>query len=135
MKLPFQLPLLEDANSIQIAIGDTLNALLAGQIDHKTAGLLLYGLQTAATNVRHTDFETYESDRRATAYKPLDPEPELQEASNEPGESQPIIAAKSNPLPPKKGPYTAEQKELLDVACSLAMQRARDIKKQILGKS
>jgi hypothetical protein len=47
LQQPFQLPLLEDANSIQLAIGETLNALLSGQIDHKTAGLILYGLQTA----------------------------------------------------------------------------------------
>ena len=66
--LPFQLPLLEDPESIQLAIGETLNALVAGQIDHKTAGLLLYGLQTAATNVRHTRFDIFDSTRRFNQY-------------------------------------------------------------------
>jgi hypothetical protein len=67
-KLPFQLPLLEDAESVQLAIGDTLNALLSGQIDHKTAGLILYGLQTAAGNIRHTKFRIYESSRKYDYY-------------------------------------------------------------------
>ncbi|ABF43617.1 hypothetical protein Acid345_4617 [Candidatus Koribacter versatilis Ellin345] len=53
---PLVLPLLEDAESIQIAIGDVLNALIIGRIDHKTAGLLLYGLQTAASNIRQAKF-------------------------------------------------------------------------------
>ncbi|ABF39129.1 hypothetical protein Acid345_0124 [Candidatus Koribacter versatilis Ellin345] len=68
LNLPFQLPLLEDAASIQLAINDTLNALLAGQIDHKTAGLLLYGLQTAAINVRHIDLDVSGFDRQAAEY-------------------------------------------------------------------
>jgi hypothetical protein len=67
-KLPLQLPLLEDSASVQLAIGDTLNALLAGQIDHKTAGLVLYGLQTAASNVRHCSFEVEEGSRHYVEY-------------------------------------------------------------------
>jgi hypothetical protein len=53
------LPVLEDANSIQVAIMQVLNLLLTGHIEHKTAGLLLYGLQTASANLRHTRFEPY----------------------------------------------------------------------------
>lgn len=56
LRTPLQLPLLEDAESIQIAIGDVLNALVVGRIDYKTAGLLLYGLQTAASNIRQAKF-------------------------------------------------------------------------------
>ena len=66
--LPFQLPLLEDAASIQLAINDVLNALLAGQIDHKTAGLLLYGLQTAATNMRHAEFKLADYEHQYVVY-------------------------------------------------------------------
>ncbi len=51
------LPALEDANSIQVAIMQTLNLLLTGQVEHKTAALTLYGLQTASSNLRHTRFE------------------------------------------------------------------------------
>jgi len=53
------LPVLEDANSIQVAIMQVLNLLLTGHIEHKTAALPLYGLQTASANLRHTRFDPY----------------------------------------------------------------------------
>ncbi len=52
----FILPVLEDANSIQIALMQVMRLLLCNQIEHKTAGLLLYALQTASTNLRNTRF-------------------------------------------------------------------------------
>jgi hypothetical protein len=51
------LPVLEDANSIQISIMQVMRLILSGQIDAKTAGLLLYALQTASINLRRTEFE------------------------------------------------------------------------------
>ena len=51
------LPVLEDANSIQVALMQVMRLLISHQIDHKTAGLLLYALQTASFNLRRTDFE------------------------------------------------------------------------------
>lgn len=51
------LPLLEDANSIQVALMRVMRLLLAGQIEHRTAGLLLYALQTASANLARTSFE------------------------------------------------------------------------------
>jgi len=53
----FELPLLEDANSIQVALMQVMRLLASGQLDHKTASLLLYALQTASSNMRHTSFE------------------------------------------------------------------------------
>ncbi len=53
----FILPVLEDANSIQIAIMQVMRLLLSQQIDHKTASLMLYALQTASTNLRMTNFK------------------------------------------------------------------------------
>ncbi len=53
----FVLPVLEDANSIQIALMQVIRLLVAQQIDHKTASLLLYALQTASSNLRMTRFE------------------------------------------------------------------------------
>jgi hypothetical protein len=32
---------------------------MAGELDAQKAGLLLYGLQTASSNLRHTDFEPF----------------------------------------------------------------------------
>ena len=53
----FLLPVLEDADSIQIALMQIMRLLLSQQIDHKTASLLLYALQTASTNLRLTNFK------------------------------------------------------------------------------
>ena len=53
----FILPVLEDANSIQMAIMQIMRLILTGQIENKTASLLLYALQTASSNLRSTRFE------------------------------------------------------------------------------
>ena len=72
----FILPVLEDANSIQIALMQVIRLLVCQQIDHKTASLLLYALQTASTNLRMTDFKPYIHevilDPRDAANTPLD---------------------------------------------------------------
>jgi len=54
------LPVLEDANSVQVAIMQVLRLILAKQLEPKVAGLLLYGLQTASLNLKHADFEPYQ---------------------------------------------------------------------------
>jgi hypothetical protein len=46
-------PVLEDANSIQVAVMQIMRLILAHQIDAKLAGLLLYALQTASANLRN----------------------------------------------------------------------------------
>jgi hypothetical protein len=53
----FELPLLEDANCIQVALMKVIQMLASGRMDHKTAGLILYALQTASVNLRNADFE------------------------------------------------------------------------------
>jgi len=55
----FILPVLEDANSIQMSLMQIMRLLLTGQIEHKTASLLLYGLQTASANLRQTNFKPF----------------------------------------------------------------------------
>jgi hypothetical protein len=65
---PLELPPLDDMESIHLAIGEVLNALVADRIDHKKAGLLLYGLQTAATTIRHCDFEIDEYETHVARY-------------------------------------------------------------------
>ncbi len=54
--------LLEDANSIQCALQWVLRRILAASIDRRQAALLLYGLQIAAANIRHTRFEPHYKD-------------------------------------------------------------------------
>ena len=71
----FVLPVLEDANSIQIALMQVMRLLISQQIDHKTASLLLYALQTASTNLRMTTFTPFKHevilDPRDVANTPL----------------------------------------------------------------
>jgi hypothetical protein len=55
----FVLPVLEDANSIQVALMQVMRLLISQQIEYKTASLLLYALQTASTNLRKIDFNPY----------------------------------------------------------------------------
>ena len=52
-----QFPVLEDANSIQVGLMQVMRLLVSGEMDSKTAGLLLYALQTASFNLRRTNFE------------------------------------------------------------------------------
>ncbi len=50
--LLFVVPVLEDAHSIQFALAQTMQRLLAQVIDPKTAGLMFYGLQIASSNLK-----------------------------------------------------------------------------------
>jgi hypothetical protein len=58
----FVLPVLEDANSVQMALMQVMRLLVSHDIDHKTASLLLYALQTASSNLRLTRFEALKHD-------------------------------------------------------------------------
>jgi hypothetical protein len=53
----FELPPLEDANSIQMALMHVTRLIVAGKIDNKQAGLLLYALQTASINLKRLTLE------------------------------------------------------------------------------
>jgi hypothetical protein len=55
--LSFTLPVLEDADSVQVALMQVMRLILAGQLDPKIAGLLLYALQTASLNLRQMKLE------------------------------------------------------------------------------
>jgi hypothetical protein len=58
--LSFTMPVLEDADSVQVALMQVMRLILAGQLDPKIAGLLLYALQTASLNLRHMKLEPYQ---------------------------------------------------------------------------
>jgi hypothetical protein len=51
-----QLPALEDANAVQMAIMRVQKALIDDEISEKKAGLLLYSLQMASSNLKHVTF-------------------------------------------------------------------------------
>lgn len=63
---PFFLPLLEDANSIQQALGKICQHLLHRGLDPKKAGQLLYALQIASTNLALRN----ESQKKSPASRP-----------------------------------------------------------------
>jgi hypothetical protein len=52
----FRLPAAEDGNGIQMAIMEVQRALIDDEISEKKAGLLLYSLQIASTNLERTTF-------------------------------------------------------------------------------
>ncbi|MGB9202873.1 MAG: hypothetical protein WCB94_02745 [Terriglobales bacterium] len=52
-----RIPTLEDANSIQVTLADVIYRLMTEEVDHKTAALLLYALQTASMNLKRTTLE------------------------------------------------------------------------------
>ncbi|HKM48135.1 MAG TPA: hypothetical protein VJX69_11125 [Terriglobales bacterium] len=70
------LPTLEDANSIQVSLANVMERLVMQEIDHKTAALLLYALQTASMNLKRTSLEPelptqVVIDRESVANRPL----------------------------------------------------------------
>ena len=56
-RITVTMPPLEDANAIQISLTQVTRMLLSGAIDQRTAGLLLYSLQIASSNLARTNFE------------------------------------------------------------------------------
>ncbi len=54
-ELPLQLPPLEDAHSIQLALMEIARAIAQDRISDKKAGLLLYLLQTASINLKRLE--------------------------------------------------------------------------------
>jgi hypothetical protein len=70
-----KLPTLEDANSIQLGLAEVMRLLVAQQIDHRTASLLLRTLRIAAANVKFTTLEPKPTqiviDPDCVEYRPL----------------------------------------------------------------
>jgi hypothetical protein len=56
-KPQFAFPVLEDSNSIHVSLTKIMQLLAAGQIDRKTAGLMLYSLQIATSNLQYAELE------------------------------------------------------------------------------
>ncbi len=59
---PLALPTLEDPESVQLALGEILTRLADGRMEPRNAGVLLYGLQIASTNLRKTNLHRSNSD-------------------------------------------------------------------------
>ena len=61
-----ELPSLDDAAAIQVALTNVTRAVMSGHIDTKRAGLVLYALQIAAMNLRDAKLKPYASDSVTT---------------------------------------------------------------------
>ena len=59
---PLTLPLLEDANAVQMALMQVMNLLIQGRVDRKLAGTLLYSLQIASSNLARVNFGPFVRD-------------------------------------------------------------------------
>jgi hypothetical protein len=55
------MPVLEDAEAVQVSLMQVMRLILGRQVEPKAAGLLLYALQTASSNLRHARFEPLET--------------------------------------------------------------------------
>ena len=82
----FHMPEPEDRTAIQLAIGEVLRRIAANDIDPKRAGLLLYGLQIASSNLPKPTSqlaETVEDMVEDEVHGPLAPVAEFQSAGKE----------------------------------------------------
>ena len=78
--VPLDLPPFEDANSIQISLMQVVDALLHNRIDTKRAGLVLYALQTASSNLANgANFERRSGAAVAGRYDDFEEDYELGE--------------------------------------------------------
>ena len=69
------LSLPEDADSIQMGLGEVMRLVLTNRINHSTAALLVYTLQTASVNLRYTSLQPEPTrvviDRECVERRPL----------------------------------------------------------------
>jgi hypothetical protein len=101
-KHAFRVPVLEDHETIQLAITDVVNAMFADRIDAKRAALALWALQTASVNLRHAEFG--DTENAFLEYAP-EHDPTLPELEDETPEPE---------LPEKKPAASAEDEEVID---------------------
>jgi len=82
--VPLELPPLENADSIQVALMQVIDAILHNRIDTKRAGLVLYALQTASSNLAHgANFEHMQGTTVAAGYDDFEDDFELRDHAPE----------------------------------------------------
>jgi hypothetical protein len=86
--------LIESPEGIQVALMETINAIVRNTVDLKRANLLLRALSIAARNARHVRFDRCESEMVRKLPEPL------------PLESQPPAAAPEASLQPQPQPHS-----------------------------
>ncbi len=114
-RMQHPMPLLEDANAIQVAIGRVIDGVLDGGLDTKKASVLLYALQTASLNLKQMKLTPF--------WRDVVLEDEDAPLLDEPKPPQRSHAA--SPLQPKaglSGPPEDERMEMLRKMLSLGSE-------------
>jgi hypothetical protein len=145
-----ELPVLEDANAIQMALTQVMRLILMEKITDKQAGRLLHALQIASLNLKNTRFEDYDEHRvvidpatlaRAgvgiDSWRPADfPDPlpanPKPEATFTPDPSEPVFydGKKLAPPPPAATPADAKKPPATAPAPAPNSARIPEIKAQ-----
>jgi hypothetical protein len=140
------LPILEDMNAVHVALMQVLDALASGQLEDKRAGLLLYGLQQASTNLRSLTaapclvVADEQQEGRAEEYPGFEEEFDLPKDLDLttppevafPAAAATATAAKAKPSPYRSnpwhrvGPEDVELEEILHTQGEQAYQKRRD---------
>jgi hypothetical protein len=132
----FELPLLEDANSVQIGLMRVIQWLGSGQIEPRMAGLMLYALQTASYNLKNVNFEAAKPTDvvidRSTMNQTCINGPQwfasdFKEQAEEVGEAEPddAIAASAEPVTTEAGSTEASPSEPRRESRQVRRARAR----------
>jgi hypothetical protein len=94
------LPVFEDAHSIQITLRHVVEFILQHRIDDKKAGLVLYALQIASSNLKRLESEAPKPDEIVTD-PPFDPVREFQEEEERLRQANHAEFERMFPLDPK----------------------------------
>ena len=81
------LPVFEDAHSIQTVIRQVVQMVLQRRIERKTASLLLYALQIASSNLKRMELEKPQPEQVVTDLETMDPDTVSQTPMADPGET------------------------------------------------
>jgi hypothetical protein len=105
------LPAFEDAHSIQITLRHVVEFILQHRIDDKKAGLVLYALQMASSNLKRLESEAPNPDEIVTD-PPLDPVREFQEEEERRRQANHAEFERMFPTDPKPAPKPDDRKPL-----------------------
>ncbi len=91
------LPFFEDAHSIQAVIRQVVQMVLQKRLERKTAGLLLYALQIASSNLKRMELEKPQPEQVVTDLETMDPDTVSQTPMADPGETARESSASAPP--------------------------------------
>src|SRR5216684_9077552 len=91
------LPVFEDAHSIQTVIRQVVQMVLQRRIERKTASLLLYALQIASSNLKRMELEKPQPQQVVTDLETMDPDTVSQTPMADPGETARQTSGSASP--------------------------------------